>query len=360
MRTRFLRAAKCRHALLTAAKGDLADRAHALLTAAKGDPADRAHALLTAAKGDPADRAHALLTAAKGDPADRAHALLTAAKGDPADRAHALLTAAKVPARASYGGEVPRTRFLRRRSARTRFLRPPSRSASTRRKVPPRRKVPGIGGTRLPALALRPMVAADIPAVVALDRLSFATPWSAAAFRHEVCVSNYSYMLILESSSPQPSERGWQEWRPWRPRRRHTPAQPGGYGGLWVIEDEGHISTLAVQPCARGERWGELLLTALIQRALTAGASYIVLEVRVSNLIAQALYRKYSFAIVERRARYYADSEDAFAMRLDLDAPTIARFQQMRAALWRQFAERQGLRDHYTGAPWPEATTTPR
>ena len=241
----------------------------------------------------------------------------------------------EVPARASYGGEVPAR-------------------ASYGGEVPAR-------AAKCPhALALRPMVAADIPAVVALDRLSFATPWSASAFRHEVCVSNYSYMLILESSSPQPSERGWQEWRPWRPRRRHTPAQPGGYGGLWVIEDEGHISTLAVQPCARGERWGELLLTALIQRALTAGASYIVLEVRVSNLIAQALYRKYSFAIVERRARYYADSEDAFAMRLDLDAPTIARFQQMRAALWRQFAERQGLRDHYTGAPWPEATTTPR
>ena len=230
----------------------------------------------------------------------------------------------EVPARASYGGEVP------------------ARAAKCQH-----------------ALALRPMVAADIPAVVALDRISFATPWSASAFRHEVCTSNYSYMLILESSSPQPSERGWQEWRPWRPRR-HSPAQPGGYGGLWVIEDEGHISTLAVQPSERGERWGELLLTALIQRALTAGASYIVLEVRVSNLIAQALYRKYSFAIVERRARYYADSEDAFAMRLDLDAPTIARFQQMRAALWRQFAERQGLRDHYTGAPWPEATTTPR
>ncbi len=242
----------------------------------------------------------------------------------------------EVPARASYGGEVPARaakcqRFLRRRSARTRC-----------------------------EVALRPMVAADIPAVVALDRLSFATPWSASAFRHEVCTSNYSYMLILESSSPQPSERGWQEWRPWRLRRRHTPAQPGGYGGLWVIEDEGHISTLAVQPCARGQRWGELLLTALIQRALTAGAGYIVLEVRVSNLIAQALYRKYGFAIVERRARYYADSEDAFTMRLDLDAPAIAHFQQMRAALWRQFAERQGLRDHYTGAPWPEATTTPR
>ena len=259
-------------------------------------------------------------------------------------------TRREVPARASYGGEVP---------ARASYGgEVPARAA----KCPhaPQSADPGIGGTRLPALALRPMIAADIPAVVALDRLSFATPWSTAAFRHEVCVSNYSHMLILETSSPQPSERSWQEWLPWRPRRRHTPAQPGGYGGLWVIEDEGHISTLAVQPSERGERWGELLLTALIQRALTAGADYIVLEVRVSNRIAQALYRKYGFAITERRPRYYADSEDAFTMRLDLDAPAIARFQQMRAALWRQFAERQGLRDHYTGAPWPEATTTPR
>ena len=266
----------------------------------------------------------------------------------------------EVPARASYGGEVPaRASYGGEVPARASYGgEVPARAA----KCPhaPQSADPGIGGTRLPALALRPMVAADIPAVVALDRLSFATPWSASAFRHEVCASNYSYMLILERSSPQPSERGWQEWRPWRPRRRHTPAQPGGYGGLWVIEDEGHISTLAVQPCARGQRWGELLLTALIQRALTAGAGYIVLEVRVSNRIAQALYRKYGFAITERRPRYYADSEDAFTMRLDLDAPAIAHFQQRRAALWRQFAERQGLRDHYTGAPWPEATTTPR
>ena len=118
-------------------------------------------------------------------------------------------------------------------------------------------------------------------------------------------------MLILERSDAPLGASERSGWRPWRLRRAPSP-HPAGYGGLWVIEDEGHISTLAVQPSERGQRWGELLLTALIQRALTAGASYIVLEVRVSNLIAQALYRKYSFAIVERRARYYADSEDAF------------------------------------------------
>lgn len=208
-------------------------------------------------------------------------------------------------------------------------------------------------GARHPALLLRPMVAEDIAAVVALDRSAFATPWSAAAFRHEVVGSNYSHMLILERSDAPLSTRFWQ-------RRRGASQHPAGYGGLWVIEDEGHISTLAVQPSERGQRWGELILTALMQRALTAGAGYIVLEVRVSNQIAQALYRKYDFAIVERRPRYYADSEDAYTMRLDMDAPARARFQERRAGLWQHFAARQGLRDRYTGAPWPETTTTPR
>jgi ribosomal-protein-alanine N-acetyltransferase len=206
-------------------------------------------------------------------------------------------------------------------------------------------------------LVLRPMIAADIAAVVALDRIAFATPWSASAFRHEVSRSRYSHMLILERERAGPSERESGRGRPWWSRRRGG-AGPGGYGGLWVIEDEGHISTLAVQPGERGQRWGELLLTALMQRALVAGAGYIVLEVRVSNQIAQALYRKYDFAIGERRPRYYADGEDAYSMRLEPDAPALTRFQERRAALWGYFAERGGLQDRYTGAPWPEASTS--
>ena len=210
-----------------------------------------------------------------------------------------------------------------------------------------------------PALLLRPMRAADIPAVVTLDRLSFATPWSTSAFRHEVIGSDHSHMLILERADAPPGQSGRPGWRPWR-RGRATPAHPAGYGGLWVIEDEGHISTLAVQPGERGQRWGELILSALIQRAVTAGADYIVLEVRVSNQIARALYRKYDFACVGRRRRYYADSEDAYTMRLDMGEAARATFQERRAALWRHFAQRQGLEDRYTGAPWPETSLTPR
>ena len=214
-----------------------------------------------------------------------------------------------------------------------------------------------------PALLLRPMRAADIAAVVTLDRLSFATPWSTSAFRHEVIGSDHSHMLILERADAplgQSERLGWRFLRPQsagtRPwwRGRAAPAHPAGYGGLWVIEDEGHISTLAVQPSERGQRWGELILSALMQRALTAGAEYIVLEVRVSNQVAQALYRKYDFACVGRRRRYYADTEDAYTMRLDMDEAARAIFQERRAALWRHFATRQGLEDRYTSAPWPE------
>ena len=208
-----------------------------------------------------------------------------------------------------------------------------------------------------PALLLRPMRAADIAAVVTLDRLSFATPWSTSAFRHEVISSDHSHMLILERADAPLGQSERPGWRSWRLNRRAPPQHPAGYGGLWVIEDEGHISTLAVQPGERGQRWGELILSALMQRALTAGAGYLVLEVRISNQIAQALYRKYDFAIADRRPRYYADSEDAYTMRLELDEAARAHFQERRAALWRHFAARQGLEDRYTGAPWPEVKT---
>ena len=148
------------------------------------------------------------------------------------------------------------------------------------------------------ALCLRPMRPGDIATVAALDRLCFATPWSARAFRYEVCESDCSHMVVLARAAAE-TAGGVIE----------------GYGGLWVIEDEGHISTLAVQPAARGRRWGELLLTAMIERARAGGAAYIALEARVSNRVALRLYRKYGFAIVERRPRYYADQEDAYCLR---------------------------------------------
>ena len=74
-----------------------------------------------------------------------------------------------------------------------------------------------------------------------------------------------------------------------------------GYGGIWNIADEAHISTIATHPTHRGNGYGEILLAGIVGKALQLGAGYIVLEVRVSNQVAQRLYEKYGFSRFERR-----------------------------------------------------------
>jgi ribosomal-protein-alanine N-acetyltransferase len=82
-----------------------------------------------------------------------------------------------------------------------------------------------------------------------------------------------------------------------------------------MIVDEAHISTIAVHPKWRGRGLGEMVLVAMIDAAIQRGAAEVTLEVRVSNLVAQSLYRKYAFVQVGRRKGYYHDNrEDALIM----------------------------------------------
>lgn len=88
-----------------------------------------------------------------------------------------------------------------------------------------------------------------------------------------------------------------------------------GYAGLWLMVDEGHVTTIGVDPAHRGQGAGELLFLGLADIAREMNAHRITLEVRVSNLSAQALYRKYGLEITGVRRRYYSDNnEDAYIM----------------------------------------------
>jgi ribosomal-protein-alanine N-acetyltransferase len=97
-----------------------------------------------------------------------------------------------------------------------------------------------------------------------------------------------------------------------------------GYGGIWLMMDEAHVSTLAVHADWQGKGIGELLLVSLIEKAMTLSAEFVTLEVRVSNDRAQNLYRKYGFRQVGVRRKYYSDNnEDALIMTTDdIQAPT--------------------------------------
>ncbi len=124
-----------------------------------------------------------------------------------------------------------------------------------------------------------------------------------------------------------------------------------GYGGLWNITDEAHISTIATNPDFRGQGYGELLLAAMVRRSVTLKSSYIVLEVRVSNSVAKNLYEKYEFKTVDVKRKYYrSDGEDAYDMRLDLeDKGMLSRFYERYAILHSRFA----FNDHYTDTAPP-------
>lgn len=100
-----------------------------------------------------------------------------------------------------------------------------------------------------------------------------------------------------------------------------------GYIGLLRNIDEGHITTLAVDPEWQGHGIATRLLATSARAASQRGCTSLTLEVRVSNDRAQALYRRFGFAPAGVRKGYYPDNrEDAIIMWAnDIDEPDYAR-----------------------------------
>ncbi len=81
-----------------------------------------------------------------------------------------------------------------------------------------------------------------------------------------------------------------------------------GYGGMWVVLDEAHVTNIAVMEQARRQGFARALLLGLMERALERGATRMTLEVRERNLPAQALYAGLGFYQNGFRPRYYPDT----------------------------------------------------
>jgi [ribosomal protein S18]-alanine N-acetyltransferase len=150
-----------------------------------------------------------------------------------------------------------------------------------------------------PATADRPermeivrMSTNDIPDVSRIERASFTTVWPTDAFYNELSTNKLAHYFV-----------GKLEGR------------IVAYGGIWVILEDSHITTVAVDPNLRGRGLGEAMVLKLIDEGIERGAAWMTLEVRTSNVSAQQLYRKYGFTTVTTRKGYYSDdNENALVM----------------------------------------------
>ena len=191
---------------------------------------------------------------------------------------------------------------------------------------PPRRAADP-GEDALPDGArLRPMGRHDLGAVARAEaRLFGAEAWSPALLRTELAAASGPgadrCYVVVERAAEGGSAR------PGAGRMDDAGGAGGGellgYAGLWFGDGAGDadLLTVATLPSARRRGIATVMIAHLLRRARQAGCAAVLLEVRVSNAGAQALYRRLGFAPVGRRRRYYlAPVEDALVMRADTGA----------------------------------------
>ncbi|MET4003132.1 MULTISPECIES: ribosomal protein S18-alanine N-acetyltransferase [Arthrobacter] len=151
---------------------------------------------------------------------------------------------------------------------------------------------------------LRDMVATDIDAITALDKMLFGVDsWPREMFVAELSQPETRRYIIAElPSGAVPGEK----------------MRAAGYAGLMCVPPIGDIQTIGVLAEYEGRGIARAMLDELIAEAVRRGAEDIMLEVSSTNPRAQKLYARYGFEHIHTRRKYYRDGSDGLIMRLQL------------------------------------------
>lgn len=140
-------------------------------------------------------------------------------------------------------------------------------------------------------LRIRTMTKKDLNCIAQMEELCFAAPWSKSALESELNNPS-SHYSILEADGTIV-----------------------GYAGMWVVLDEAYVTNVAVHPDHRRKGYGKVIMIDLMKKAMEKGALAMTLEVRKSNVNAQALYYKLGFVNEGMRKGFYLDNnEDALIL----------------------------------------------
>ena len=146
-------------------------------------------------------------------------------------------------------------------------------------------------------LRFEPLQEGYLPAILAIENRVNGSPWSERSFRNELDHPHGVFRVALEGG------------------------EVVGYGGLWLVIDEAHVTNVAVEPEHQRRGVGRRLMRELLEEARARGATCATLEVRAGNAAALHLYESLGFERSAVRRGYYPDNkEDAVVMwRHDLE-----------------------------------------
>ena len=158
-----------------------------------------------------------------------------------------------------------------------------------------------------PLLSARPLTRYDLDAVIAIENTIFPFPWSKGNFIDSLKADYDAWLFNDLSDGAKPIV---------------------GYALLMWVLDEVHLLNLSVTSTRQGKGMGKQLLYWLANDVFERGAISVLLEVRPSNHVAQALYFGCGFEQIGTRRNYYPSfdgtHEDALVMRATLPLMQLA------------------------------------
>lgn len=196
------------------------------------------------------------------------------------------------------------------------------------------------------ALFFQPLTSEWVSAAVALDQQALGGLWTANGYQREIDSPNGLLFVLSTALDPMVSAgaeiQGFPQDLPdpsLKPSQREGDHRVGdqtllGFGCLWMILDEAHITLLVIDAPYRRQGLGQVLLAGLLEAAQYQGMERATLEVRASNEGAIALYTAYGFREAGRRKRYYQNPEEdaCILWRGGLQSPSFA----AECAAWKQ------------------------
>jgi ribosomal-protein-alanine N-acetyltransferase len=144
-------------------------------------------------------------------------------------------------------------------------------------------------------VSIREMTKADLPQVVSLEKQIFPDPWPRSVFLEQITDGNWGAIVA------------------------EVDEKIIGYACYFYTDDECHLTNIAVDPACRRKSVARKLLVAILTIVQESGCEYLLLEVRSSNVEAQAFYERFGFTLLYRKPNYYRHPvEDALVLVLFL------------------------------------------